>query len=111
MPWLPAASPAVVNAADPPLSAAAPRTVEPSRNCTVPVAPEGDTVAVNVTDWPETDGFRDETMATVAASFDTVTFTAEDVLAASLASPLYAAVMLWVPAASVETESDAEPPL
>ena len=35
-----------------------PRLVFPSKNCTVPVAPAEDTVAVNVTLWPLTDGFR-----------------------------------------------------
>ena len=40
--------------ADPPLNVAVPITVAPSRNCTLPVAADGDTVAVKVTVWPAT---------------------------------------------------------
>jgi len=54
----PAASADVDSCAVPPLSAITPSDVAPSRNCTVPVALEGDTVAVNVTDCPTVDGFR-----------------------------------------------------
>jgi hypothetical protein len=37
-----------------------PRLVAPSLNWTVPVAALGETVAVNVTDWPNTEGLADE---------------------------------------------------
>ena len=50
-----------------------PNDVEPSRNVTVPVGiPEPGAsaviVAVNVTDWPKTDGFADEATTDVVAS-------------------------------------------
>ena len=44
------------------------RVVAPSRNVTVPVGVPGETlatVAVNVTDWPVTDGFGAETRVVV----------------------------------------------
>ncbi len=53
--------------------AAAPKLVPPSLNCTVPLgvpAPgaTAETVAVNVTDWPETEGFtEDETLVKLPA--------------------------------------------
>ena len=52
----------------PPLSVALPSDVLPSKNCTVPVADDGETVAVNVTFWPYVDGFGlEETVVVVAA--------------------------------------------
>jgi len=48
----------VEKVATPPLSAAVPSVAPPSRNVTVPVADEGDTVAVKVTVCPMTDGLR-----------------------------------------------------
>ena len=54
----------VVSVAWPPLSATVPSVREPSVNVTLPVgvgAPcRADTVAVNVTAWPEPDGFEDD---------------------------------------------------
>jgi hypothetical protein len=61
----PVASAAVASAAVPPLAGAVPRTTEPSRNCTVPVAVFGVTAAVRVTIWEYTDGFVDELKAVV----------------------------------------------
>ena len=62
---MPTASAEVVKVAMPPLSVPVPMGLPPSRNVTVPTgvpAPgaTGDTVAVNVTDWPKTDGLTDE---------------------------------------------------
>ena len=37
----------------------------PSKNVTVPVAADGETVAVNVTAWPDADGFRLDTRLVV----------------------------------------------
>jgi hypothetical protein len=59
---VPTASVKVVNVALPPESVAVPNVVAPSKNVTVPVgvpAPgaTGLTVAMNPTDWPNTDGF------------------------------------------------------
>ena len=65
--WLPRINPDVLNVAIPePFSVPVPRIVDPSSNVTVPVGvPEpGDvTVAVNVTDYPKTDGFAPEANA------------------------------------------------
>ena len=41
----------------PPLSVSNPSSVAPSKKVTIPVAPPGDTVAVNTTFWPNDDGF------------------------------------------------------
>jgi hypothetical protein len=57
-------------------------------NCTVPVAAAGATVAVSVTDCPDTAGFREDTTATLELALETVTATAAEVLARSLPSPL-----------------------
>jgi hypothetical protein len=61
MECVPAVSAAVVSEALPPLRATAPRELPPSKNCTVPVGPnDGLTVAVNVTDCPDDEGFSDD---------------------------------------------------
>jgi hypothetical protein len=61
----------VFSAACPPLSEIVPRTLEPSAvNVTVPVGvppPVEVTVAVKVTDWPNVDGFSDDTNELVVA--------------------------------------------
>ena len=44
----------------PPLRALVPSAVVPSLNVTVPVAVEGETVAVRTTFWPMIEGFVDE---------------------------------------------------
>jgi hypothetical protein len=73
--WFPAASAAVVWVATPALRVTGVPELAPSiTNCTVPVGvplPEV-TVAVNVTDWPNTDGFTDE--ATAVAVLPALTF-------------------------------------
>jgi hypothetical protein len=66
---------------------------------------------VKVTDCPATDGVSDVVADTLDAIFETVTVTADDADAVSFPSPPYDAEMLCVPTASVETESEAEPPL
>ena len=73
---MPTASAEVVNVAMPPLSVPVPIGLPPSRNVTVPTGvPDpgatAETVAVNVTDWPKTDGFADE--VTVVAVFALLT--------------------------------------
>ncbi len=67
---MPTASAEVVKLAWPPLSVPAPIELPPSKNVTVPVcvpAPGAiaETVAVNVTDWPNTEGFGDDVTAVV----------------------------------------------
>ena len=70
---MPTTNAEVVNVAMPPLSVPVPMGLPPSRKVTVPVAvPEpgttADTVAVNVTDWPNTEGLTDEvTVSDVSA--------------------------------------------
>src|SRR5712692_2735480 len=59
------------------------------------------TVAVNVTDWPNTDGFWFEARLVVVLAALTTCDTAELVLVLKLASPTYTAVMLCVPTLSV----------
>jgi len=65
---VPCASAEVVSVATlPPPTAAVPRLLAPSKNCTVPVGVAPLTVAVNVTDWPSVDGFCDDVSAVVVA--------------------------------------------
>jgi hypothetical protein len=111
MEWLPAASAAVLSAANPPLNVAVPMTVAPSRNCTLPVADAGAIVAVKVTDWPATDGFRDVAITADEAAFATLTVVAADELPALLVSPLYSAVIECVPAVRFVAVTEAEPPV
>ena len=68
MEWVPVDRAEVESVALPPLREALPKEVEPSKNVTVPVAAEGETVAVKVTLWPETEGLAlEETAVAVAA--------------------------------------------
>ena len=55
--WLPRARAPVESAAVPEETGAVPNDVAPSKNATVPVAAEGETVAVKVTLWPTVEGF------------------------------------------------------
>ena len=74
----PAESVEVDSVALPPLSDTVPSKVEPSKNCTVPVTAEGDTVAVNVTFCPDVDGLAfEDTEVVVAVLFTTCDSTAE----------------------------------
>src|SRR5215470_6354342 len=66
--WLPAASDDVESDAVPLATAAVPREVEPSKNCTVPVAVDGDTAAVNVTACPVVDGLGDDVRVVVVVA-------------------------------------------
>ena len=66
----------------PPLKATVPSGVAPSKNCTVPVGPDGLTVAVNVTACPNVDGFSDDVNVVAVVALLTVCVTAEDVLPA-----------------------------
>ena len=49
-----------VRVAVPPDNVPVPSVVDPSLNVTVPVALLGETAAVNVTGWPNTEGLTDE---------------------------------------------------
>lgn len=75
-----------------------PRVVAPSLKVTVPVGVPlpGEfalTVAVKVTDWPETDGFAEDVTDVVVSSVLTVCVKAELVLVLKLPSPPYTAVI------------------
>lgn len=72
-----------------------PSVPAPSMNCTVPVATPlncGLTVAVNVTDWPKTEGLAEETTAVVVLACETVREVGPAVAGSKLASPEYEAV-------------------
>jgi hypothetical protein len=73
------------------------------------VAVDGETVAVKVTGRPLFDGLGlDVNMVVVLALF-TVCESADDVLLAWVASPLYCAVMECIPTARLEVEKAATP--
>jgi hypothetical protein len=89
----------VVKVALPELKLAVPSVVEPSRNVTVPVGvPEPGatalTVAVNVTDWPNTDALTDDVTVVELESLATVCVIAAEVLLAKLVSPAYETVIV-----------------
>ena len=78
-------------AALPPLSVPVPSVDAPSRNVTVPVAEEGETLAAKATDWPTVDGLRlDVTVVVVfvLATAFTVWTRMPDALPPLLLSPL-----------------------
>ena len=82
-------------------SVAAPRVVVPSLKVTLPLGvPEaaGFTVAVNVTELPDRIGFALD-VSTVVVVSSIISVRAADRLEASLALPLYAAMMEWDPTA------------
>jgi hypothetical protein len=98
--WEPTINVLVVRVARPPFKVPVPRTVAPSKNVIVPVAPVW-TVAVKVTDWLTTDGLSDDVTATVGADFTTVTMTVGEVAGLLLASPGVLAVIGSVPSGRV----------
>ena len=66
MEWVtPAARLEMESVARPLLRVPVPSEVDPSLNVTVPVAVEGETVAVKVTVWPRVDGLRLEVSVVV----------------------------------------------
>ena len=88
MSWLPTESADVERDAVPPLTVAEPSKLAPSKNCTFPVDPAGDTVAVNVTTCPNVDGFRDDASDVVVPIAFTISVTTDDVLPACVLSPM-----------------------
>lgn len=106
----------VLNVAEPALSGPEPKVVAPSFNVTVPVGvplpgAAGDTVAVNFTPCPTTEGFADDTSTVVVPAMFTVCMSVLDVLAEKLLLPPYAALIEWLPRLSVEVLNVAIPPL
>ena len=75
---------------------------------TVPLY-SGVTLAVKVTACPEFDGFGEDVKVVAVEALSTTWLTTFDVLPAYVESPLYLALMLNVPAASVEVLKLAEP--
>jgi hypothetical protein len=74
--------------AAPLLTVELPRALDPSLKVTLPVAVEGDKVAVSVTLWPYIDGLADEVSVTTEDGAFTVWVNVAEVLAASFESPL-----------------------
>ena len=85
--WPPTASDDVLIEAVPPLTGDVPSDVAPSKNCTVPVAPDGVTVAVSVTLVPNVDGFGALASDVLVLAWLTVCDCAVDVLPLKLAFP------------------------
>jgi hypothetical protein len=75
----PTASAAVLNVAVPPDRLPVPRTVAPSLNVTVPVAVDGVTVDVKVTEVPYVDGLRLDVTTVVVAAGSTSCARGDDV--------------------------------
>jgi hypothetical protein len=97
--WDATLSALVERVAWPPLNAPVPKVVAPSLKVTDPVGvplpgETAETVAVNVTDWPDTEVFCDEETAIVVFALLTVCEnTGELVLPFTFESPTYSAVM------------------
>ena len=92
----------MISVAVPPLRVRFPEIgVEPSKSTTVPVAETGVTLAVNVSEAPNTDGLvpiaRLSDVTEFAFGLFTVCENAADVEPLKLASPLYCAVMECIP--------------
>ena len=88
--------------------------VPSTRNCIVPVGinepKAGATVAVKVTDWPNSDGLSDDNIVVVVPILSTVCVRTPLVLGKLLASPRYLATMLWLPIDNEDIENVARPP-
>jgi hypothetical protein len=76
----------VVKVATPLVKPPVPRTVAPSRNVIVPVAPVG-AVAVKVTAWLTIEGLRDDVTATVGAILLTIWVRGTEVAGLLFVSP------------------------
>ena len=87
--WLATDKVEVVKTAFPPLRLCVDTTVELSLNVTVPVGvpPLDVTVAVKLTDWPNVDGFTEETRAVEVEACFTVCVRAGEVLPEKLPPP------------------------
>src|SRR5947209_1787208 len=115
MVWLPTLSAEVLRLALPPLRVTVHRMVLPSWKVTLPVGvPEpGElavTVAVKVTDWPNTEVAGDALTAVAVPSLLTVSLAVPE-LVVKLPSPLYEAEIVWLPTLSAEVLRLAVPPL
>src|SRR5438105_3092393 len=114
---VPTLSVLVTHVVVPAASACAPQPVTelaPSLKLTVPVGVPAPgklavTVAVNVTLWPNTDGFADDVSAVLVLAWFTVCVSVALVLVAKLVSPLYTAVMLWLPTLRLDVTHVVDP--
>ena len=99
----PAGSFAVVYLTAPAFSANFARSVVPLSNWMSPVGTtaDDDTVTAKLTACPERAGFSDETIPMLVVAFVTLCVSAAAVLPIKLLSPVYTALIEWVPAASV----------
>src|SRR5260370_42348967 len=79
--------------AAPPVRVPAPSRLAPSKNWTVPVAPEGETVAVSITLCPRVDGLLLDAIAVVEFALLMVCVSTVEVLPLKFVSPPYAAVI------------------
>src|SRR5262245_41246724 len=112
--WLATARAEVVSVPMPPVSVAVPRLVAPPRRVAVPdgvPAPGATalTVAVNVTDWPNTDGLTDDVTMVVELAWLTLCVSVGDVLPAKLVSPPYTPVIECAPTVNVVLVNVATP--
>src|SRR5438093_7705715 len=115
--WLPTLRLEVAHVATPAASACAPQPVielAPSLKFTVPLGVPAPgavafTVAVNVTDWPNTDGLADELRLVDVLAWFTVCVSTALVLVVKFVSPLQTTVMLWLPTLKAEVAQVAEP--
>ncbi len=110
----PCAKVELANVATPAFSVPVPSVVTPSLNVTVPVAvplpgETAATVAVNVTDWPDTEGFAEDVSVVVVLAWFTVCDRAADVLVKKFVFPPYTAVMECEPTAKDDVEKVAWP--
>src|ERR1700674_4603410 len=95
----------VAKVATPALSGPEPSEVAPSENVTVPVGVPPAvlvTVAVNVTDWPPTEGLSDDTSTVVVGAALTVCRMIWDALEGNFESPLYCAEIICGPTTSAD---------
>ena len=102
----------VVRVAAAAASGASPRDVVPSKNVTLPVGVwvPLSTLALNVTDWPNVDGFWLDVNRTVGFAWFTVCGIVALSLLKSL-SPLYTALTVWPPAPRLPTTTCALSPV
>ena len=107
--WEPTTNVLVVKVVRPPFKVPVPRTVAPSRNVIVPVAPVG-AAAVKLTDWLMMEGLSEDVTVTVGAALTTVTTTVGDVAGLLLASPGVLAVIGFVPSGRLVMVIVATPP-
>jgi hypothetical protein len=77
---VPAAKAVVVNCAWPLVNIAVPKSVVPLKNCTAPVAFEGDTAAISVTAWPKVEGDGLDVSAVVVETLFTVSWIEAELL-------------------------------